>query len=88
MERLYFGPRSASGIFHNEVRTAINGLKSTPNIHDNLLVWGIDEEDHLRILLTALVLRERNIAQTEQFNIWNDLNQMVWKTFHNTRSHC
>ena len=29
MERLYFGPTSASGIFHNEVRTALNGLKST-----------------------------------------------------------
>ena len=54
MERLYFGPTSTSGIFHNEVRTALNGLKSTTKIHDNLLVWGIDEEDHLRNLANCL----------------------------------
>ena len=54
MERLYFGPTAASGIFHNEVRTALNGLKSTTNIHDNILVWGINEEDHLRNLADCL----------------------------------
>ena len=54
MERLYFGPTSATGIFHNEVRTALTGLKSTTNIHDNLLVWGIDEEDHFRNLADCL----------------------------------
>ena len=38
MERLYFGPTSASGLFHIEIRKSLRGLKSTTNIHDNLLV--------------------------------------------------
>ena len=38
MERLYFGPTPASGIFHNEIRKALSGLKFTINIHDNLLI--------------------------------------------------
>ena len=46
MKRLYFGPTAATGIFHNEIHKALTGLKQTTNIHDNLLVWGRNEEEH------------------------------------------
>ena len=46
MERLYFGPSAASGIFHKEVWKALLGLRGVLNIHDNLIVWGTDHEDH------------------------------------------
>ena len=52
--RLYFGPTSASGIFHNEVRKSLNSLSATTNIHDNLLDWGVDEEDHYKNLSECL----------------------------------
>ena len=54
MERLYFGPTSASGIFHNEIRKSLRGVKGSINIHDNLFVWGNDEKDHNNNLRACL----------------------------------
>ena len=54
MERLYFGPTASSGIFHNEVRKAFADIKGVTNLHDNILVYGHDESDHLRCLQNAL----------------------------------
>ena len=45
MERLYFGPTASSGIFHSEVRKALEGLQGVTSIHDNMLVWGRNYED-------------------------------------------
>ena len=46
MERLYFGPTASSGIFHNEVRKAFSGLPGITSIHDNILIYGKNYEDH------------------------------------------
>ena len=54
MKRLYFGPTASSGLFHSEVRKALNGLKGVTSIHDNILVWGKDYEDHLTNLKECL----------------------------------
>ena len=54
MARLYSGPSAASGIFHQEVRKALLGLRGVLNIHDNLIVWGTDHEDHFNNLKNGL----------------------------------
>ena len=54
MERLYFGPMAASGIFHNEVRKILQGLRGALNIHDNMLVWGTSLLSHLENLVAFL----------------------------------
>ena len=54
MERLYFGPASSSGIFHNEIRKAYVGLKGISAIHDNILMWGKDYDDHHKNLKNCL----------------------------------
>ena len=46
MERGYFGPNSMSGIFHNEVRKALKGLKGVVSIHDNIAVFGETTTEH------------------------------------------
>ena len=46
MERLYFGPTASSGIFHSEVRKALQGLRGVTNLHDNILVYSNNEEEH------------------------------------------
>ena len=54
MERLYFGPTSSSGIFHNEVSKALRGIKGCTTIHDNILIGGRDYEDHMNNLRATL----------------------------------
>ena len=54
MERLYFGPTASSGIFHNEIRKILQGLRGALNIHDNMLVWGITLTEHLENLVAFL----------------------------------
>ena len=54
MERVYFGPTAASGIFHNEVRKCFAGLTGVTTIHDNILVYGKNYTDHYANLKTAL----------------------------------
>ena len=54
MERLYFGPTSSTGIFHNEVAKALRGVPGCTTIHDNILVGGKDYEDHRRNLRATL----------------------------------
>ena len=54
MERLYFGPTSATGIFHNEVSKALRGVPGCTTIHDNILVGGRNYEDHRRNLRATL----------------------------------
>ena len=54
MERGYFGPTSMSGIFHNEVRKALAGLKGVVSIHDNIAVHGTNAKDHYQNLANCL----------------------------------
>ena len=54
MERLYFGPTASSGIFHSEIRKALQGLQGVINIHDNILVWGRNHADHVANLTACL----------------------------------
>ena len=46
MERLYFGPTASTGIFHHEVRKAFTGVPGTISIHDNIIVWGRNFDEH------------------------------------------
>ena len=46
MKRLYFGPMSASGIFHHVVSQQLAGLRGCINIHNNVLVYGSTLEEH------------------------------------------
>ena len=46
MKRLYFGPMSASGIFHHVVSQQLAGLRGCISIHDNVLVYGSTLEEH------------------------------------------
>jgi hypothetical protein len=46
MKRLLFGPTNSSGIFHHEVTKVFAGLKGCVTIHDNLLVYGCEEDEH------------------------------------------
>ena len=54
MERLYFGPTASSGIFHSEVRKVFAGLPGVTNLHDNILVYGKDYQEHYRHLQDML----------------------------------
>ena len=54
MNRLYFGPTAGTGIFHSGVRKALQGVPGTSSIHDNIIVHGVDFEDHARNLIACL----------------------------------
>ena len=54
MERLYFGPTASSGIFHSEVRKALQGLRGVTNLHDNILIFSNDETEHKQDLENVL----------------------------------
>ena len=47
---LNFGTNSAPEIFHEELRKLLVGIKGVRNIHDDILVTGTDDQDHLRAL--------------------------------------
>ena len=48
MRRLFFGLTNSSGIFHHEVTKVFAGLNGCITIHDNLLVYGGNENKHNR----------------------------------------
>ena len=54
MNRLYFGPTAGTGIFHSGVRRALQGVPGTSSIHDNIIVHGVDYDDHARNLRACL----------------------------------
>ena len=59
MKRLYFGPRPATGIFHHVVSKCFLGLDGVISIHDNILVYGKDAEEHNRHLQSMLERAEQ-----------------------------
>ena len=48
--RLNFGTNSAPEIFHEESKRKLEGITGVKNIHDDILVYGVDEKDHYRAL--------------------------------------
>ena len=54
MKRLFFGPTNSSGIFHHKVTKVFTGLKGCITIHDNLLVFGKDEDEQNRNMVALL----------------------------------
>ena len=75
MKRLFFGPTNSTGIFHHEVSKAFAGIQGCITIHDNILIYGRDVEEHntnLRATLTrakargvTLKLSKSTICATE-----------------------
>lgn len=62
-KRLFFGVNSASEIFQEAIRQALNGLQGVVNISDDLLCFGSSQEDHdtnLRALFQRL--REKKLT--------------------------
>ena len=63
MKRLSFRPNNSSGIFHHEVIKVFAGLKGCVTIHDNLLVFGCDEDEHNRNMAAMLEsAREKGVT--------------------------
>ncbi|XP_028418120.1 uncharacterized protein K02A2.6-like [Dendronephthya gigantea] len=61
--RLNFGTNSAPEIFHEELRKLLTGIKGVRNIHDDILVTGVDIQDHYRALSeTFQRLREAGLT--------------------------
>ena len=54
MKRMFFGPKSSSGIFHHEVQKAFRGIEGCITIHDNILIFGKDHQDHNKNLQEVL----------------------------------
>ena len=60
---LFFGAPPASELFHDKIKTSMQGLPGCVSIHDNILVWGTDVEDHEKNLEATLKrMEERNIT--------------------------
>ena len=80
MKRLFFRPMSSSGIFHRIVETQFRGLEGFVTIHDNILIHGINTEEHDRNLEAVLErargdfqTREKHFLQTGGAVVWEDL---------------
>ena len=48
--RLNFGTNSAPEIFHEELRKKLEGISGAINIHNDIIIYGVDQEDHKRAL--------------------------------------
>ena len=59
MKHLFFGPRPVTGIFHHVVSKCFLGLEEVISIHDNILVYGKDAEEHNKYLLRMLERAEQ-----------------------------
>ena len=46
MKRLFFGPTNSRGIFQHEVSKAFAGVQGCITIHDNIICYGRDVEEH------------------------------------------
>ena len=63
MERLIFGPTNSTDVFHHEDTKVFTGLKGCITIHDNLLVYGSDKDEHNRNMAGMLErAREKGVT--------------------------
>ena len=53
-KRLNFGCKSASEIFHETTRKKLIGVNGALNIHDDILIFGKNKEDHQKALKHVL----------------------------------
>ena len=54
MMTLFFGPINSTGIFHRQVQKAFAGVKGCITIHDNILVYGENIQEHNKALRDTL----------------------------------
>ena len=61
--RLNFGTNSAPEVFHEELRKKLANIRGCKNIHDDIIVAGTDDKDHLRALRETLkVLKDNGLT--------------------------
>ena len=60
---LFFGAQPATDLFHQRIKAALTGLSGCMSIHDNILVYGKDDDEHDRNLEACLArLEERGLT--------------------------
>lgn len=60
---LFFGASPATDLFHQRIKAALAGLEGCMSIHDNILVHGIDDDEHERNLEACLArLEEQGLS--------------------------
>ena len=64
MKRIFFGQTISSGIFHHEVTKVYAGLRGCITIHNNLLVFGCDEDKQNRRSMAGMLERAREKGVT------------------------
>ena len=65
--RLNFGVCSASEVFQKAISTALSGVPGQCNISDDVLVYGKDDDDHLKNLRSTLQrLREKGLSLNKE----------------------
>ena len=67
---LFFGASPASGLFHDKIKTAMQGVPGCVSIHDNILVWGTKAEEH-EANLEACLQRMENRNLTARYGKCN-----------------
>ena len=80
MNRLYFGPTAGTGIFHSGVRKALQGVPGTSSIHGNIIVHGVDFEDHARNLIACLERCAEKGITLKLSKLRPNRNRMVWES--------
>ena len=76
MKRLFFGPTNSTGIFQHEVSKAFAGVQGCITIHDNIICYGRDVEEH-NTNLRAIFARGSH-PEAEQVHHLCHRNQVVW----------
>ena len=67
---LFFGASPASDLFHDKIKTAMQGVPGCVSIHDNILVWGTTAEEH-EANLEACLQRMENRNLTARYSKCN-----------------
>ena len=67
---LFFGASPASDLFHDKIKTAMQGLPGCISIHDNILVWGTSDKEHEENL-EACLQRMEDRGLTARFSKCN-----------------
>ena len=67
---LFFGASPASDLFHDKIKTAMQGLPGCISIHDNILVWGNSDKEHEENL-EACLQRMEDRGLTARFSKCN-----------------
>ena len=79
-KRLIFGPTNSSGIFRQEDTKVFAGLKGCTMIHNNLQVYGSDEDEHNR---NRTAMRERAKEKGVTLKTNANIDSVAFKHFPN-----